>query len=178
MMNPGVRRFMLTAHITFSVGWLGAIVGFLALVIAALNSYDVATVRAVWVALELMGWLAIVPLALGSLLTGFIVSLATSWGLLSHYWVLFKLLLTTLAIIILLLNMQAVSAIADAVAQTGRANLGGLQSELLHATGGLLVLLLTTILSVYKPRGMTQYGRRLQREQRHRSMETKVGLSE
>ncbi len=33
-MTPIVRKFALTAHITFSVGWLGAVAGFLALAIA------------------------------------------------------------------------------------------------------------------------------------------------
>ncbi len=32
--------------------------------------------------------------------------------------------------------------------------------------GGLVVLLLVTILSIYKPRGQTRYGRRKQQEQR------------
>ena len=33
-----------------------------------------------------------------------------------------------------------------------------------NAGGGLLVLLVATALSVYKPRGMTRYGRRKQQE--------------
>ncbi|SRR6266542_1911318 len=37
--------------------------------------------------------------------------------------------------------------------------------ELLHAGGGLLVLLVAATLSVYKPRGMTPYGWRKQHEQ-------------
>jgi hypothetical protein len=36
----------------------------------------------------------------------------------------------------------------------------------IHAGGGLLVLLLPVVLSVYKPRGMTRYGWRKQHEQR------------
>jgi hypothetical protein len=35
-----------------------------------------------------------------------------------------------------------------------------------HAIGGLLVLLVPAVLSVYKPRGLTPYGRRMQYEQR------------
>lgn len=35
-----------------------------------------------------------------------------------------------------------------------------------HAAGGLLVLLVPVVLSVYKPRGLTPYGRRKQHEQR------------
>lgn len=161
-MTPSLRKFALTAHITFSVGWLGAVIGFLALVIATLTSQDAQTVRATFIAMELIGWFAIVPLALASLLTGLVMSLGTKWGLFRHYWVLIKLLLTILATIILLLNMQTVSFLADIATKTGSVDLSGLWSELLHAGGGLLVLLVTMILSVYKPRGMTQYGRRKQ----------------
>ena len=40
----------------------------------------------------------------------------------------------------------------------------------IHGGGGLLVLLMTTILSVYKPRGMTRYGWRRQHEGRTASL--------
>jgi hypothetical protein len=38
-------------------------------------------------------WSVLVPLSLGSLLTGLVLSLGTTWGLLRHYWVLIKLLI-------------------------------------------------------------------------------------
>jgi hypothetical protein len=43
----------------------------------------------------------------------------------------------------------------------------GLRLQLVATSGAaLLVLLVATTLSVYKPRGMTPYGRRKEREQR------------
>jgi hypothetical protein len=39
-------------------------------------------------------------------------------------------------------------------------------SPVIHSGAALLALLVTTTLSVYKPRGMTRYGRRRQREER------------
>jgi hypothetical protein len=166
IMTAGLRKFALTAHVTSSVGWLGAVVAYLALVVAALTSQDAQRVRAAWIAMELTGWFAIVPLALASLLTGFVQSLGTTWGLFRHYWVLFKLLLTVLATIVLLLHMPTVSFLAGIAAETDSAHLGGLPGELLHAGSGLLVLLVTTVLGLYKPRGMTPYGRRKLHEQR------------
>lgn len=170
-MTPGFRKFALTAHVISSVGWLGAVAGFLALVVAALTSQDAQTVRAAWIAMELIGWFAIVPLALASLLTGLVMSLGTEWGLFRHYWVLIKLLLTILATKVLLSNMQTVSFLAGVAAKTDSTDLGGLKGELLHAGGGLLVLLVVTTLSVYKPRGMTRYGWRKQHEQRTESQQ-------
>jgi hypothetical protein len=165
-MPPGIRKFALIAHVASSVGWLGAVVAYLALVVAALTSQDAITVRAAWIAMELTGWSVIVPLALASLITGLVQSLGTPWGLFQHYWVLVKFLLTVFATIILLLHMPTISYFGGVAAETDSASLGGLRGELIHAGGGLLVLLVTTTLSVYKPRGMTLYGWRKKHERR------------
>jgi hypothetical protein len=76
-MTPGFRKFALTAHITFSVGWIGAVVAYLALGVAAVTSGDAQTMRAAWIGMELIGWFAIIPLALAALLTGLVMSLGT-----------------------------------------------------------------------------------------------------
>ncbi len=165
-MTPGIRKFALTAHITFSVGWIGAVVAYLALGVSAVTSRDVRTVRAAWIAMEVTGWFAIVPLALAALLTGIVMSLGTPWGLFRHYWVVITLLLTVLASIVLLLHMPTVSFLADVAQELDEAQLAGLGGDLLHAGAGLLVLIVITGLNVHKPRGMTRYGWRKQHEQR------------
>ena len=167
IMAPGLRKFVLAAHLTFSIGWIGAVVAYLALGVSAVTSQDGQTVRAAWIAMELTGWFAIVPLALASLLTGLVMSLGTKWGLFRHYWVLISLVLTVFATTILLLHMPDVSSIADVVREADDADLvGGLGGDLLHPGLGLLVLLVITVLNVYKPQGMTPYGWRKQHEQR------------
>src|SRR5687767_4363249 len=117
-MKPGVRKLALTAHVTASVGWLGAVAGVLALAVAGLVSDDAQTVRAVYIAMESTGWFVLVPLALASLLTGLVQALGTKWGLFRHYWVLFKLLINVFATIILLLYTQTLDSLADAAAAT------------------------------------------------------------
>ena len=167
-MPPGLRKFALTVHLTFSVGWIGAVVAYLGLVVAAMMSQEAQTLRAAWIAMALTGWFVIVPLALASLLTGLVMALGTRWGLFRHYWVLFSLALTIFAIVVLLLHMQTVSFFAGIAAETASADVGGLRGglpgELLHAGVGLLVLLVIQVLNVYKPRGMTPYGWRMQPE--------------
>lgn len=168
-MTPRLRKFALTAHVTFSVGWLGAVASFLALSVAGLTSQDAQTVRAAYIAMELAGWLVIVPLSFASLLTGLVQSLGTTWGLFRHYWVLAKLLINILATTLLLLHMQPISRVAGVAAETtlSSGDLRGLRVQLVADAGAaLLALLVATTLSVYKPRGMTRYGRRKQREQR------------
>ncbi|KRE30638.1 hypothetical protein ASG81_25225 [Paenibacillus sp. Soil522] len=169
-MKPGLRKFALTAHIASSVGWIGAVVAYLALVVATQTSQDAQTVRAAFIAMEPITWFALVPLSFASLLTGLVMSLGTPWGLFRHYWVLAKLLLTVLATLVLLSYTQTVSFLAgvaaDPSADLDRLGGGG---QFLHPGIGLLVLLLVLILSVYKPRGMTRYGWRKQQEKRKES---------
>jgi hypothetical protein len=168
-MTPRLRKFALTAHITFSVGWVGAVVAYLALAIAVLTSHDVSMVRAAYLSMELIGWFVIVPFSLAALLIGLVQSLGTQWGLFRHYWILVKFLLTTGATIVLLWHMQAVSRMSGVAAETtlSSADFRALRIQLVvHAAGGLLVLLAATTLSVYKPWGMTPYGRRKQYEGR------------
>jgi hypothetical protein len=87
------------------------------------------------------------------------VALATPWGLFEHYWALISFVLTALSTVVLVSHMPDVSAAADMVRQTDGAEVHGSgRGDLLHAGGGLLVLLVITTLNVYKPRGMTRYG--------------------
>jgi hypothetical protein len=168
-MTPRLRKFVLTAHVTFAVGWLGAVAGFLALAIAGLTSQDAQTVRSAYLAMELIARFVIVPLSFAPLLTGPVLSLGTPWGLFRHYWILAKLLITILSTIILLIHMQPISLLADAAAKTTlfSADLHRTQVQMVVASGAaLLALLVANTLAVYKPRGMTPYGWRKQYEER------------
>jgi hypothetical protein len=165
-MTPALRKIALTAHLTVSVGWIGAVIAYLALGVSAVTSEDPQTVRAAWIAMEVTGWYVIVPLALAALLTGIVMSLGTPWGLFRHYWVLISLGLTVFSTVILLLHMPTVSMLADTAQAADETELTGLGSDLLHPGVGLLVLFVITGLNVYKPRGLTPYGWRKQQERR------------
>jgi hypothetical protein len=161
------RKFALTLHVTSSVGLLGSIAAFLALAIVGLTSADDQSLRSAYPAMQLIASFVIVPLAFAALLTGLIQSLGTAWGLFQHYWVVVKLLLTAFATTILLIKMALISEAARLATETilHRADLhaAGLQL-VVHAAGGLCVLLLPIVLSIYKPQGRTRYGWRKQQE--------------
>lgn len=161
IMTPALRKFTLTTHVATSVGWLGALAVFLAHALASSFSQDEQMVRAVSIAMGLTAWFVILPLSLASLVSGLVQALATAWGLIRHYWVLFKLLLTAAATGVLLLKLRSISFLADAATETSFsiADLVGLRTSILvHAIGGLLVLLAALTLAIYKPQGMTRYG--------------------
>ena len=160
IMTPIVRKCALTAHVTCSVGWLGAVVAYLALAVIALSSANVQLGRAAYLANEQMAWFVITPLCLAALATGLLQSLGTRWGLGKHYWVLAKLALTVVATVILLAHLPAISLMANEAARARFVSGGQLPIQLqmvVHAGGGLGVLLVVTALSVFKPWGRIRY---------------------
>ena len=164
-MSSGVRKAALIAHVTLSVGWLGSVAAFLALAIAGLTTSDPQSVRAAYLAMEIVGWSVIVPLSLASLLSGLVQSLGTVWGLFRHWWVVLKLIMTVLATLVLLIHMQPVGHLANAVraATLSGGELHGLRIQLIADAGAAtVVLLIATTLSIVKPRGLTRYGWRQQ----------------
>lgn len=165
-MKPAVRKLVLAIHLTFAVGWIGAVLAYLALGVAAVTTEEVETVRAAWTAMEVTGWYVIVPLALASILTGLIMALGTKWGLFRHYWVSISFVLTVFATVILLLHMPSVTATAELAQETEGARLEALGGDLGHPSIGLVVLLVVQVLNVYKPPGLTRYGWRQQQQQR------------
>lgn len=178
-MAPRTRKLALTVHLVASVGWIGALLVYLALGVSAVTSQNGQTVRAAWIAMELTGWFVIVPLALATLMTGLVMSLGTPWGLFRHYWTLIALVLTLVSTGVLLMHMPDVSSLADSARQANGADLRGFGGDLLHPGIGLAVLLVITLLNVYKPRGMTRHGQRkqqrTQREQQLREAKKRNG---
>src|SRR5215218_7792016 len=177
-MAPRLRKFALATHITLAIGWIGAVAGYIALDIAAATSQDAQTLRATYLAMELIAWYVIVPFALASLLTGLVMSLGTKWGLFRHYWILISFLLTIIATVVLLVEIQTISHFADIAADPTASSddLRALGSTLVHSVGGTVVLLVILVLNVYKPRGMTRYGWRKRDEQRRKQHLREPGL--
>ena len=172
-MKPPLRKLVLSVHLTFSVGWIGAVLAYLALGLTAVTSSEVLTIRAAWVGMEVTGWYVIVPLALASLVTGIVISLGTKWGLLRHYWVVISLVLTLFSVVVLLLHMPDVTVMADFAQRAEGSDLEALGGDLGHPSIGLVILLTVQVLNLYKPQGLTRYGWRKQQEQRALS-ESKV----
>src|SRR5262245_5718236 len=101
-MTPRVRKLTITAHVAFSVGWLGATAAFLVLSIAGLTSHNPEVVRGVYLSMDLISRFIVIPLSLAGLLTGLLQALGTPWGLFRYYWVLVKFGLAIVATFALL----------------------------------------------------------------------------
>ncbi|MPZ73363.1 MAG: DUF2269 domain-containing protein [Nitriliruptorales bacterium] len=179
-MPPRIRKLALAAHVGISVGWIGAVAAYMALDVAVATNQDPQALRGAYAGMELIARNVIVPLALGSLISGVLMAWGTKWGLFRHYWVVISLLLTTIATAVLLVETQTISNFADVAANpaTGDDDLRALGNTLAHSVGGMLVLVFILVLNMYKPKGMTRYGWRKEHEQRRmRQSERAMTLS-
>ena len=169
-MRPTLRKLILTTHVVASIGWLGAAAGVLALGIVGLTLTEAGDASGMYRATAVIWRSIIVPFSLAALLTGLVQALGTEWGLLRHYWVLAKFLITVFAVLLLLLHTGSLlpelarSAIdaSPSVSEAGAHPHSGIppRIHLVVAASGTLVLLFTTaLLSVYKPWGRTRFGR-------------------
>ncbi len=172
-MTPALRKLTITAHVAFSVGWLGAVAAFLVLSIAGLTSGDAEVVRGAYLSMNLISKFVIIPMCFAALATGLLQALGTPWGLFRYYWILVKFGLAIFATIALLMHQFAVMAVAakrasGAAAETlFSAGFGPLKTELVRAPSlSIVLLVVVTTLGVYKPWGLTRYGRRKQQELR------------
>lgn len=168
-MSRRLRKLALGVHVTSSVGWLGAVAAFLALAVTGLTSEDGLTVRAAYLAMDVTARFVIVPLGFAALGTGLVESLGTKWGLFRHYWILVKLVITVIATAVLLLHMRPIAFLSGVAAEAPMSggDFRALRIQLVvNAALAVVALLLTTVLGIYKPRGMTPYGWRKQQEQK------------
>lgn len=169
IMGPTVRKAALVAHVVSSVGWLGSVSVFLVLAVVGLRTTDPALARSIYVAADVATRAAILPFCVATLVTGLVQSLGTAWGLFRNYWVIAKLVLTILGTGLLLLHTQPIRHLAETavISDFAAGTLRGLRVQLVaDATAAIALLLVTTALSVFKPRGLTPYGWRKQRLER------------
>lgn len=181
-MTTRLTKFIHTSHITFAVGWLGAVVVFLVLAITGITSQNTQLTRSAYLSMEVSGWFVLVPFCLAALLTGVIESITTKWGFFKHYWILVKLILTIAATIILLLHMKPISYIANVATEATfpATVLPNVRLKLIADAGAaLLLLLFITTISVYKPWGRIPAGVLTNRKRllNERNAETAANLS-
>jgi hypothetical protein len=167
-MTAGVRKAALVTHVVASVGWLGTVVAYLVLAMIGLTTRDAELAAASYLAADAVTRLAIVPLCIAAVITGLIQSLGTAWGLFRNYWVIAKLALTLLGGALLFLHTSVISEVALAACNaTLTSDYRPLRVQMVaDGVAAIVLLVVTTGLSVYKPRGLTPYGWRRQRAER------------
>lgn len=158
-MLPPVYRLLLAAHVVASGVWLGTAFAKLVLGLAAAMSNDPVVSRSLYLSTEAMN-VAFPPTAVATLATGVLLSLGTKWGLLEYYWVATKLAVTIVVVSTgialadrLILRSISTPSVADG-AILGVVSAPTTLLISLFATH-VLLLIVATVLSVYKPWGKT-----------------------
>lgn len=157
------RRILLIVHVIVSVGWLGAGAANVVLGITALRASGVPPYWCYRMIEVIDTWL-VIPVAFSALVTGLVLGVGTPWGLIRHWWVLTKLVLTVATIVFSTFGVGVWVEIS--IRQTA-------QHLQLHSTVGaqlvvggfanIVGFVVMTWLSVAKPRGVTPWSRTSQR---------------
>ena len=93
------RQWLLLAHVVLSLGWLGGGAANLVLAGTAVMTADPQLRRSCYLLINQIDFALVIPLAFGALASGVLISLATKWRLLRHWWVVVKLVLTVAVIV-------------------------------------------------------------------------------
>ena len=145
------HKAALTAHILGSVGWFGAAVLVAFCALAAAVTSDTTLSTGLRRAVETAPWLT-VPLGLVAVATGILLGLGTRWGLVRHWWVVAKIVG---AVAVIVTDPLLLARAAHRAAATGNAPSWLYGPAIAH----VVVLAVATVLSVFKPRGRTPWGR-------------------
>jgi len=147
---PRWRKLVLTLHVITAVGWLGVDLVLLTFGVAGLAGADP---EVVYPAQSLVGRLLFTPLSALVWLIGVCNAVFTPWRLFRHWWVLVKLLLTTvmLCLVCFLLypGLTEAGNLAGALPQRDRINM------VVAPAVSTSLLIFATVLSTYKPWGRT-----------------------
>lgn len=163
-LTPTWRKMILILHVISGIGWMGVDIALLVLLFTARTTDDPALVASGFNAIRIIVPVAVPPLSLAILVTGLLLGWGTPWGLLRHWWVLTKLILslimTVLVFVALVPGVNEINLLvaggssADAI----RASLGDLPTGLLFPpVVSFLMLGAATVLSIFKPWGRTPW---------------------
>lgn len=181
VMPQNLRKLTLTSHITFSVGWLGAIAVFLALAVTAFTTVNKQVAQSTYVAMEISTLYIIIPFCIASFITGLIQALGTKWGLFKYYWIIVKLFLTIVMTALLFLHLKPISYLSGVAMdmssykiETSRT----LIDLIVKASAAVLGLIVITTISIYKPWGRVQRTKEISGNEEgiHRNRRIKIYL--
>lgn len=164
-MSQPWRKFVLTLHVGTSVGWLGAALAMLILTITAMVTTEPEIRHAAYTFMHINDLAMMIPLGYSAFITGILLALGTNWGLFKYYWIVVKLVLTTLILIFAGVFTQV--WVREAITVTtdgGSADALGIYL-LVNAISFSVVFWTTTTLSTYKPWGKISDARQLPSKQ-------------
>ncbi|WP_079154741.1 hypothetical protein [Streptomyces subrutilus] len=165
-LGRGARKLTLAVHVVTSVGWVGLSLSMVVLAIMGVTTKDAAIAKGVYYAMYVFDDTSVTVFSLAAAITGILLSCGTKWGLLLHWWIIVKWVITLFMtffawFVIHPTVMEASERTAEA---GGAAPDPGAAGDFLAWSVPLLFVLLTVaaVVSVYKPWGRTSRGKAAQ----------------
>ncbi|MDY6933257.1 MAG: hypothetical protein SVZ03_03430 [Spirochaetota bacterium] len=162
MKNIGIKgkRWIITLHIIFSSAWIGSAFAMIipSIVIGLPENGD--EIYALTLCVKTIDDYVIIPGAIGTLLTGLLLSMLTKWGFFIYRWVLLKWIITITIILFgtfCLGNwVNGMTSLSDCQRLEVLQNpkfIAYRSNALIFGSLQLGILLFTTVISVFKPWG-------------------------
>jgi hypothetical protein len=156
------RKLVLTLHVITSVGWLGAAIAMTVLLVAGFITRNPALRHSAFTFMHVYDLAIMIPLGYLALVTGVLLSVGTNWGLLKHWWIVVKLVLTVAVLVFA--GVFTSGWVLEAVARTTEHPMAGLGALAVRLGANVAafntVFWTTATISVYKPWGPTPRGKR------------------
>ncbi|WP_188189281.1 hypothetical protein [Nonomuraea sp. SYSU D8015] len=151
-MRPRIRKTVLVIHIVASVALVGEVWGLVALNTAAALTEDLELAHSAYRLMPILVFAGGIPLSLTALATGITLGLTSHWGLFRHYWVVIKLVLLVAVICVgmFLFDPEGMAAATEGARPAAATRQWGQVAAL---STQIVMLLVATALSVFKPRG-------------------------
>lgn len=161
------RQALLAAHVLSSAAWLGMAVMFVALSLLALRAANVRDAQTIYESMAFFDQTMLPWANVAATTSGFALGVTTKWGIVRHWWVVIKVLIS-FAILGIAFGFLHDALERSAAEAAHLATVGGAVSDvdssgqvvLWGFTLALVSLIGAMLLSLYKPRGMTWWGRR------------------
>ncbi|MEW2087334.1 DUF2269 domain-containing protein [Streptomyces sp. NPDC005283] len=163
-LGRGARKLTLAIHVVTSVGWVGLSLAMAVLAVMGCTTDDAAIAKGVYYAMYVFDDTCVTVFSITAAITGILLSCGTKWGLLLHWWIVVKWVITLFMTIFAWFVIHPVVTTASrntAVAGNEPPDPGSSADFLVWSVPGLFVLLtVAAVVSVYKPWGRTSRGRR------------------
>jgi hypothetical protein len=158
-----MRKLLIVLHAVFGIGWMGVDVALFVLLVGARTANTAIDAISGYTAVSRIVPIAVPPLCLGVLCTGLLLGWGTPWGVLRHWWILIKLVLSVaMTILVFGALLPAIHGMPDIrtcqTADAVRERLGPAGVQLMFPpTVSFALLGVATVLSIFKPKGLTPW---------------------
>ncbi len=159
-LNVKQKNWLISAHIVFAALWTGTVLSMALITWSNRIATNGNELYALNFTINLLDDYIVIPSAIGSLLTGGLLSWLTTWGFTKHYWVIVKWVVTIALIVFGTFWLYPWSQAAETIAEAERLRalsnpfyLLDVKAVLVGAVAQVLCLLAVITISVLKPWG-------------------------